>query len=187
MAPSVFSSVSSLMVERLRHASTFTGAWSGIILILAAISYVDDTDLLIVGKRLDMSLDDFFEQTQDAVMDWGKIVQAPGRYLKAKKCFWYMIAWRWHKVVPTLRSLRPLPKYKLMIPQKDGSRARVPLRDVHDSEKTLGVYSCPAGDFSYHIECKMDDSRKWISRLRSHKCPPADGWMGIFDMRSSHH
>lgn len=182
MAPSVFSSVSSLMVEsykRLGHASTFTGAWSGFIFILAAILYVDDTDLLIIGKKLDMSLDEFFAQTQEAVLDWGKIVQATGGYLKAKKCFWYMLAWNWHKGVPTLRSLRSLPKYRLMIPQKDGSQAQIPLRDVNDSEKTLGVYSCPSGDFSYHIERKMDDGKKWIARLRSHRCPPADGWMGF--------
>ena len=81
-----------------------------------------------------MSLDEFFAQTQEAVLDWGKIVQATGGYLKAKKCFWYMLAWNWHKDVPTLRSLCSLPKYRLMIPQKDGSQLRIPLRDVNASE-----------------------------------------------------
>ena len=50
MAPSVFSSVSSLMAEsykRLGHASTFTGAWSGFIFILSAILYVNDRRDLI--------------------------------------------------------------------------------------------------------------------------------------------
>jgi hypothetical protein len=101
--------------------------------VLAAIIYVDDTDLLLVGRTRDIHLDEFFQQAQSAVMDWGFIVQATGGYLKSSaKCFWYMMAWHWHKGVPTLRSLRQLPNYALMIPQQDGSRALVKLRDVHD-------------------------------------------------------
>lgn len=182
MAPSGFSAVSTLMIEtykRLGHASEFCGAWSGIMFLLAAIIYVDDTDLLLVARSRDMHLNDFFQQTQSAVMDWGFIVQATGGYLKSAKCFWYMMAWHWHKGVPTLRSLRQLPKYQLMIPQQDGSRAPVKLRDVNDPQETLGVYSCPAGDFSFHIECKMEKGKKWVERLRRSTCPPADGWMGF--------
>ncbi len=101
--------------------------------MLAAIIYVDDTDLLLVGRTRDIHLDEFFQQAQSAVMDWGFIVQATGGYLKSSaKCFWYMMAWHWHKGVPTLRSLRQLPNYALMIPQQDGSRALVKLRDVYD-------------------------------------------------------
>lgn len=39
----------------------------------------------------------FFADCQQAVTDWGKIVLATGGYLKAKKCFWYMMAWHWVK------------------------------------------------------------------------------------------
>ena len=83
MASPGFTAVSSLMDEaykRLGHASTFAGAWSRILFVLTAIIYVDDTDLLIVARSRDMSLDAFFQQTQDAVMDWGLIVQATGGY-----------------------------------------------------------------------------------------------------------
>ena len=73
--------------KRLGHASALTGAWSGMLFLLAGILYVDDTDLLIVAKERDQSLDSFFSQTQEAVMDWGLIVQATGGYLKPAKCF----------------------------------------------------------------------------------------------------
>jgi hypothetical protein len=66
MAPSGFQSVSTLMVNtyrRLGHVSEFCGAWSGIMFCLAAILYVDDTDLLIVANNRDMTLDEFFEQS----------------------------------------------------------------------------------------------------------------------------
>ena len=89
------------------------------------------------------------------------------------------MAWHWQKGVPTLRSLRQLPKYELMIPQKDGSRALVRLHDVNDPQKTLGVFSCLSGDFGFHIETKMEKGKKWVLRLHRNTCPLADGWMGL--------
>jgi hypothetical protein len=157
----------------------FSGAWSGVLFVLAAIIYVDDTDLLIIAKRRDMSLDDFFAQTQSSVMDWGLIVEATGGYIKAVKCFWYMMAWKWEKGVPSLRSLRELPRYQLMIPQKSHPPVAIPMRDVTHCEEALGVFSCPAGEFGYHIDCKMEAGRLWVERLRRNRVPPSDGWMGF--------
>jgi hypothetical protein len=182
MAPSGFQSVSTLMVNsyrRLGHASEFSGAWSGIMFCLAAILYVDDTDLLIVAKNRDMTLDEFFEQSQSAVMDWGLIVQATGGYLKDTKCFWYMMAWQWKNGVPSLHPLRTLPNYQLLIPQKSGPPVPIPMKDVTHCEETLGVWSCPTGDFGVHIEKKMKDGHLWAERLRRNRPPPADGWMGF--------
>ena len=164
MAPSGFTSVSTLMVgsfQRLGHASSFCGAWSGILFALAAIIYVDDTDLLLRAKSRDLTIDEFFDDCQAAVTDWGGIVLATGGYLKAAKCFWYMMSWRWHDGIPHLRLLRDIPKLDMRIPQKDGSTASIPLRCVTDSEKTLGVWSCPAGDFGVHLSKNMEEGHLW--------------------------
>eukprot|EP00956_Cyclotella_meneghiniana_P034366 scaffold104037_cov45-Cyclotella_meneghiniana.AAC.3 len=182
MAPSGFSAVSSLMIgafQRLGHASDFSGAWSGLLFCLAAIIYVDDTDLLLRSKSRDLTLDQFFDDCQTAVTDWGQIVLATGGYLKAGKCFWYMMSWKWVNGVPQLRTLRQIPKYKMTIPQKNGLPASIPLRDVGDAEETLGVWSCPKGDFGVHIEKKMEVGHLWVERLRRNKCPAADGWLGF--------
>jgi hypothetical protein len=182
MAPSGFSAVSSLMVgalERLGHASSFSGAWTGILFVLAAIIYVDDTDLLLRARSREMSLDDFYGQYQAAVTDWGHIVLATGGYLKASKCFWYMLSWRWVKGIPQLHSLASLPNYELYIPQKSGTPASVPLCCVSNAEETLGVWSCPAGDFGTHVSKKMDAGHLWVERLRQNCCPAADSWLGF--------
>ena len=49
--------------QRLGHASSFCGAWTGILFSLAAIIYVDDMDLLILhaGSRTLFS-DEFYAQ-----------------------------------------------------------------------------------------------------------------------------
>ena len=182
MAPSGFQSVSALMINayrRLGHASEFTGAWTGFLFALAAVIYVDDTDLFIMASRRDQTLEDFFRQTQGSVTDWGLIVEATGGYIKAAKCFWYMMAWRWDKGVPTLRPLSSLPKFELMIPQKKDPPKPIPMRDVTHCEKTLGVWSCPAGDFGVHIDKVTAKGTLWVERLRRNRCPPGDAWMGF--------
>eukprot|EP00956_Cyclotella_meneghiniana_P032412 scaffold89146_cov64-Cyclotella_meneghiniana.AAC.3 len=166
-------------LERLGHASSFSGAWTGALFVLAAIIYVDDTDLLLRARSRDMTLDDFYAQCQAAVTDWGSIVLATGGYLKASKCFWYMMSWRWVKGVPQLRSLALLPNYELYIPQKSGTPATVPLRCVRDPEETLGVWPCPAGEFGTHVSKKMAAGHLWVKRLRRNRCPAADGWLGF--------
>ena len=101
---------------------------------LAAIIYVDDTDLLLRAKSRDLTMDQFFDNCQTSVTNWGQFVLATGGYLKAAKCFWYMMEWKWVNGVPQLRTLQQLPKYKLTNPQKSGAPAAVPLRDVGDAE-----------------------------------------------------
>eukprot|EP00956_Cyclotella_meneghiniana_P043229 scaffold259317_cov96-Cyclotella_meneghiniana.AAC.3 len=89
------------------------------------------------------------------------------------------MGWKWVNGVPQLRTLRQLLKYTLTIPQKGGSPAAIPLRGVGDAEETLGVWSCPDGDFGVHIEKKMEVGHLWVERLRRNKCPAADGWLGF--------
>jgi hypothetical protein len=53
------------------------------------------------------------------------------------------------------------------------------MKDVTHCEETLGVWSCPTGDFGVHIAKKMKDGHLWAERLRRNRPPPADGWMGF--------
>ena len=182
MAPSGFQSISFLMIgayRRLGHASRFVGAWSGLLFILAAVIYVDDTDLFLTATRRDQSLEDFFHQVQQSVTDWSHIVEVTGGYVKAAKCFWYMMAWRWDRGEPVLRSLSSLPKFQLMVPQRNAEPKAIPLRDVTHCEETLGVWSCMAGDFGVHIKKVQNKGMLWVERLRRNPCPPGDAWMGF--------
>jgi hypothetical protein len=90
-----------------------------------------------------------------------------------------MLSWRWVKGVPQLHSLASLPDYELYIPQKLGTPASVLLRCVSDAEETLGMWSCPTGDFGTHVSKKMAAGHLWVERLHQNRCPAADGWLGF--------
>ena len=182
MAPSGFQTVSTLMTatyKRLGHGSRLVGAWSGIVFAIAGILYVDDSDLLLLASSRQQSLQEFFVEAQAAVMDWGLITQATGGYLKATKCFWYLMAWRWHQGRPILRRGRNLPSFRMVIPQKDGSVSVIPMKDVTEVQESLGVWNCPAGEFGTHISKKLAEGTRWVERLRANRIPPADGWLGF--------
>ena len=59
--------------------------WSGLLVKLAAIMYIDDIDILLRAKENHMT-EEFFEFIQAAIDFWGMLVMASGGLLKQKKC-----------------------------------------------------------------------------------------------------
>ena len=62
-----------------------------------------------------------------------------------------------------------------MIPQIDGIPVPIFMYEVNKHVKTLGVHSCPAGDFGVdfkNIECK---GILWNKRLKGRPVPPDYG------------
>jgi hypothetical protein len=88
--------------------------------MLAAVLYVDDSDLLHMAKRFPTDAK-FLELVQSATNDWAGLVHASGRSLKPQKCFWYMLGWQWVNGVPQLRKLCELPATPLTIHQPYGT------------------------------------------------------------------
>jgi hypothetical protein len=113
MAPPGFTSMNTLMINGYNsfgHGVELLSAWSwsGVLFILAAVIFVDDTDLLHLAEKF-MTDEDFLLKIQFATGDWAGIVNATGGSLKPKKCFWYMISPVWNKGVPQLKTLAQLP------------------------------------------------------------------------------
>jgi hypothetical protein len=74
---------------------------------------------------------------------------------------------------PSLCPPSQLPKYELMILQKNG------MADVTRSKETIGVFSCPAGDFRVHLTNKMAKGKLWVERLCRNRCDPGNAWIGF--------
>jgi hypothetical protein len=113
-----FTAVSTLLIMAfvgMGHGNTVNSAITGFCFSIAAIMYVDDTNLLTWTRSTCMSDEDFLQQVQSAVTDWSKLVIATGGALRPKKCFWYWIAFRFKNGVPYYRSLQELPKDPLLV------------------------------------------------------------------------
>jgi hypothetical protein len=69
-------------------------------------------------------------------------------------------------------------KDTLQIPQPDGTRVPIVLKKVDCPEKKLGIYTCPTGDFSYHVSQLVETGSEYAARLRARHLPARDAWMG---------
>ena len=56
--------------------------------------------------------------------------------------------------------------------------AAISLHPVDKPEKKLGVYVCPTGDFTYHVDQLQKTGLEYASHLQARNPPPRDCWMG---------
>ena len=62
---------------------------------LAAIIFVNDTDLIHINMNHDQSVYEAHAAMQDIIMNWGRLLIATGGSLKPIKCFYHMISFVW--------------------------------------------------------------------------------------------
>jgi hypothetical protein len=162
-----FLAVSTLLIEAYRHQShgaRFTPGLARDAFILAAVIYVDDSNLLHLAQGTPTDAK-FLASVQAATVDWTGLVHASGGSLKPAKCFWYMLGWKWVRGVARLKSLAELPQFPLMIPQPGGAMAAINLHPVDKLEKKLGVYVCPMEDFTHHVSHLRQTGLEYASQL----------------------
>ena len=70
--------------------------------MIAAILYVDDTDLLHRRQPEHSSVEEFFSYVQEATYLWAKLLQATGGNLKPSKCYYYLMVFKFVRGEPRL-------------------------------------------------------------------------------------
>jgi hypothetical protein len=161
----------------LGHGVTFIEAWARDAFTLAAVLFIDDSDLfhMAIGTPSDK---EYLQLVQNATNDWAGLVHATRGALKPQKCFWYMLGWVWKKGKARLKTLYELPQDPLYIPQQESTRVLIRLKAISDPEKKLGVYTCPTGNFSYHVAHIPTTGSEYAERLGTQRLPARDAWMG---------
>ena len=70
--------------KRKGYHPTMISAWSRRIMLLAALQYVDDTDLLLKALEC-QTTEEFMSHIQRSLTFWGQLVLATGGVIKQKK------------------------------------------------------------------------------------------------------
>jgi hypothetical protein len=173
-APPAFTAVSTLLIlayVNMGYGVEWESAVSGVLFPIAAILYVDDTDLLHWAKRAGMSDEAFFQQVQAATTAWGNLALASGGSLKPEKCLWYFVAFKFRNGIPYYKSKSELPQTPLTVPMRDGSNAPITLLESNESTKTLGVFQCPQGIPDAHLQKMKEDGLEWVDRAATQPIP----------------
>ena len=73
------------------HGSRTLTSYSHRLLILAAILYVNDTDMIHTTPSVTATAQELISHTQEATNTWGGLAIATGAALKPEKCFAYIL------------------------------------------------------------------------------------------------
>jgi hypothetical protein len=131
-----FTALSSLIVKaylRDGYGAQIYSSYYKQLLLLAAIKYVDDTDLIHWSRTLDCNPKELIAEAQTATYAWGGLAIATGAAIKPEKCYAYFLLYWFDKGRVKLRTISSLPTPSALITMPNGSTAlshlRVPLPD----------------------------------------------------------
>ena len=181
-APATWTAVSTALVDTYKRkgygASLYAG-YNKSNLDVAALLYVDDTDLLHKPALPQATEDEIADYTQRATYYWAKLLQATGGNLKAMKCYWYLLSYKFHKGTATLKSLHELPRYTLHIPQQEGDDVEIELKDNHTATQVLGIWSSPKSTDAQQLKHMIHKGHNWIRRIQKSTLDTQEIWQSF--------
>jgi hypothetical protein len=181
-APAAWTAISTVMllVYKARgHGAHFLYAWSGVILCIAALLYVDDTDLLHMCPTTDTSETQFCCKVQAATYYWASLLQATGGNLKPEKCYWYLLSYKFVHGRATLKTLKELNHHQLHIPQPNATEVAIHLKDPSQASEVLSVWSCPASSGHAQLDHMIKKGKKWSTKVLNSALQPSEVWQSL--------
>ena len=149
----LYTASSTLAIEAYKmkgYHPTIRGAITGILLTIAAVLFVDDTDQFHLAKD-HQTEQEFVDQIQSAITFWGMIVLATGGYLKQKKCQVGLVFFDFRNGVPRIKKISKTPKHQFTIPQKDDKTVPIPTIEADAGTKSLGVMFDLENEGKHHV------------------------------------
>ena len=152
--------------KRKKFHAEMKSAWSGLLMTLAAIMYVDDMDMLLRVKN-NQTTEEFFEFIQSAIDFWGMLVIASGVSLKQKKCQVAIASFKFSDGRPRFQQLKSLPEHQFEIPQKNGTTAPIPTKSAEEKVTALGFENNLKNSGQHQVQSIKRKGSKWASTINS--------------------
>ena len=137
---------------------------------LAAILFVDDTDILHINLNKDETVHEAHEALQASVHNWGKLLIGTGGAFKPIKCFFHLISFVWKASGKwAYADNEANEELDLFVSMPDGTMAPIEHLSVAQGKETLGVFTCPSGCARAHLKSMQEKTQEWIDRANEGK------------------
>ncbi len=170
--PACWIMVSSLMMlvyHKQGHISTLVSPISGTKIEFMGEIYVDNTNLLtILADKYDKNK--VLQRAQVNLTKWTHLLNTTEGALNPSKCYWYVIAHKYHEGQWVYDNKPPLGNLKISLP--DGTEAEIARLPVMEARKMLEVWSSPDGNDTTHLQVVMvKKAEKWVQQLKNAHLP----------------
>ena len=197
-APPAFSALSALIVNAYKrmgsNGAKLTSSYTARMFLLAAVMYVDDTDLCHMTPTVTSSDEELIQQVQTSTNSWTHLGQATGGAMKPPKCFLYLMSYKFPNGVPRLKQPHELPPpiatvkddsgrtlpCHITVPQPDGSHVPIPTLNVKDPSEMLGFWFNPLGDGIKHVSSIKQKGINWVDRNVTRPLSRSDTWLSFY-------
>jgi hypothetical protein len=113
---------------------------------LAAILFVDDTDILHLDIRKDETVHKAHEALWESVHNWGQLLMGTGGAFKPIECFLHLISFTWNSSGKWAYADNEANKdLDISVPMPNGTMAPIENLSVTKGKETIGAYTCPSG------------------------------------------
>ena len=144
---------------------------------LAAILFVDDTDIIHIDLNQNQGVEEAHASLQESVYNWGRLLLATGGAFKPPKCFYYLVSFSWRKDGKwRYASNEGNEELDIVVPMPNKKESRIAHLSVDTAKETLGVHTCPSGKGEAQIEAMQEKTQEWLDRAKEGKLRRKDVW-----------
>ena len=153
---------------------------------IAAVMYVDDTDLLVAAFSHHEPIQDVISRMQRSIKMWRQGVIQTGGALCPEKCKWFLIKFKWKSGKWSYSTIADVPA-KMYLKDSDGKRQEIERMEPTIGLTGLGVCISPDGNQTDQVNLFMDETpgkegkvATWIKQIRSKYLRPHDVYLSAF-------
>ena len=118
--------------------------------------------------------------TQRVIENWGRLLIATGRTLKPENCFFHLIDFTWTQKGGWQYIAHHKDKCAaLFVPLPNGRTAPISHLTVDNTQKTLGVTTCPSGNSAGSLHQMKDKAKKWFDSLTAGRLHRRMMWFSV--------
>jgi hypothetical protein len=175
--PQIWALVSTPVLNMLRAeglGAKFQSALSKISTTLVGFAFVDNTDLVTSGPR--MELNEVISRIQHALTAWEGGIRATGGAIEPTKSHWYLVDFGWKDGQPVYRTIQETGGH-LQVQDPSGTIQSLNQLELWEAERTLGVRLAPDGNMTIQYEWMLQTARKWADTIRSGHLPRHLTWL----------
>ena len=150
---------------------------------LAALLFVDDTDLIQINLKAEETVTVAHQAIQDSISNWGRLLIASGGEFKPPKCFYHLISFCWNTDGSwTYENNEDVEDFNISVPMLYGSQVQIEHAAVYTAKETLEVFTSPVVDSKADPETMQNKADEWIARAKEGTLPRRDVWF-LLDRR----
>lgn len=148
---------------------------------LAAILFVDDTDIIHINMNRRESMHDVHAALAASVKSWNSLLLATGGALHPDKCFYYLMSYRFDKrrKVWLYEDHTDDERYDIAITLPDGTPSLIAQHHVDHAETMLGVRTSPSGSSDGCMEVMKEKATDCVQKVLSSRINRRQFWTWI--------